>query len=319
VKADLCAMHSRKHILPYWLDPKTHRSAARVGSCAAWARGLIMAMMVMAVGGCARLDALPYAPQVSPEAFLQQQPSLHVGLGGLDFVWCQPSSSVMVFFVAFFTIGVGYSMLARAAGQRSRQWWGVGLLLSGFGALLAGISYQAFGYEIKCAGREFCTLTSWWEIFYMFFSALGMAAFLVAAAYSNASGQARKILLYSAFLGASAYTALLFYGAFAAIPLLVSFEFMALFSTCIVVFFLALHGRAWAKAKDPMNRALLHGWLIFVAVFVAYLTYQSTGISARLWENGIWFTENDVLHLGMIYWVYFVGRHVRERLQDRVG
>jgi hypothetical protein len=274
------------------------------------------AIIAVSMAGCAKLDAIDYTPKLSPEAFLQQQPSLSIKLGDISFIWCQPSSSVFVFLVAFFTIFTGYKFLSRAQGQRSMQWWGIGLFLTGIAAVLAGISYQAFGYEIKCHGRESCTFTSWWEVFYMLLSALGMAAWLVAAAYSNGIGHARKAIVYIACTDAIVYTVLLMYGAFTASPLLVSFEFMALFSICAVVFFLVLHGRAWTRTRDAMNRCLLNTWLIFVAVFLGYVAYQALGIGATLWKQGIWFTENDVLHVGMIYWVYAVGRHLPKHLKD---
>ncbi len=277
---------------------------------------IIIMLFVLSLTGCARLDAIDYTPKLSPEAFLQQQPSVHIAMGSLDFMLCQPSSSVFVFLVAFFTIFTGYKILSRADGQWSRQWWGVGLLLTGVGALLAGVSYQAMGYEIKCNGREFCTFTSWWEIFYMLLSALGMAAFVIAAAYSNAQGLARKTIIYCAALGAISYSAMLLWGAFTANQLLVSFEFMAVFSTMVVLFLIALHGSGFAKNKDAMNLTSLKAWLIFVAVFLGYILYLTLQISAALWKTGVWFTENDVLHLGMIYWVFYVGRNVANVVQD---
>jgi len=55
---------------------------------------------------------------------------------------------------------VGLRFLLDQRGQQSRMWWGIGLLLTGLGALAAGTSYQAFGYELKCNGRETCTVYS---------------------------------------------------------------------------------------------------------------------------------------------------------------
>jgi hypothetical protein len=98
----------------------------------------------------------------------------------LEFTLIQPSSTVIVYSVALLTMAAGLHFLRRRHGQRTRLWWGIGLLLTGFGSLLAGSSYQAFGYEIKCAGRAFCPWTSWWEAAYLIFSAVGMNAMLVA-------------------------------------------------------------------------------------------------------------------------------------------
>ena len=276
----------------------------------------ILLLTSLALTGCQRLSLIDYSPKVSPEAFLQNQPWLRVELGEHSFILSQPSSSVLVFFVALFTIFNGYKFLSHTQQQRSKFWWGMGLLLSGLGAFLAGISYQALGYEIKCNGREFCTFTSGWEVAYMLLSALGMGAFLIAASYSNATGKLRKVIIAFAVLGIMAYSAFLAYGTFAAVKLLVSFEFMAAFSIAIVVFFLILHGQAGIRNRDSKNRTLLTTWLIFVAVFLGYSAYLTLGITNALRTRGIWFTENDVLHLGMVYWVYYVGRHLSREVSD---
>ncbi|MEY3444757.1 MAG: hypothetical protein RLZZ519_3038 [Bacteroidota bacterium] len=225
----------------------------------------------------------------------------------------------MVFFVALYTIFKGYKFLSHTQQQRAKFWWGIGLLLTGIGAFLAGISYQALGYEIKCNGREICTFTSEWEVAYMLLSIMGLAALVIAASFSNAKGKVRKVMIVSALVGLIVYSSLLFYGIFGAIKLLVSFEFMAAFSSAVVIFFILLHSRAWIRERDSMNRSLLTCWIIFVAVFLIYGIYLNSGLTSTLWAKGIWFTENDVLHLGMVYWVYFVGKHLPERLKDLPG
>lgn len=273
--------------------------------------------MPMALTGCDRLGEIDYSPEISPEAFLQNQPWMNVRLGNFNFIWSQPSSSLIVFFVALYTIFRGYKFLSNTQDQRSKFWWGIGLLLTGIGAVFAGISYQAFGYEIKCHGREFCTFTSEWEVAYMLLSALGMGAFVLAAAYTNAKGNFRKAMIASALLGMITYLSFLFYGISSAIQSLVAFEFMAAFSAVAVVFLIVLHGLAWFRKRDSMNRSLLIVWLVFVAVFVAYSLYPSLGITNALWSKGIWFNENDLLHVGMILWIYVVGKHLPTRLVDQ--
>ncbi|MBL0020262.1 MAG: hypothetical protein IPP17_28475 [Bacteroidetes bacterium] len=92
---------------------------------------------------------------------------------------------------------------------------------------------------------------------------------------------------------------------------------MAAFSAVAVVFLIVLHGLAWFRKRDSMNRSLLIVWLVFVAVFVAYSLYPSLGITNALWSKGIWFNENDLLHVGMILWIYVVGKHLPTRLVDQ--
>ena len=67
-------------------------------------------------------------------------------------------------------IGGGLYFFRIRQGQRSRLWWGVALVLWAAGALLAGTSYEAFSYAIKCAGRPACVWTSGWEVAYLVLS-----------------------------------------------------------------------------------------------------------------------------------------------------
>ena len=119
---------------------------------------------------------------------------------------------------------VGCKFLSSPQKNKAKWWWGLGLLLTGLGALFAGTSYQAFGYEIKCKGREFCNYTSWWEVIYMLLSVYGMNAFLVAASYTNAKGNFRKAIKGYAFINTIGYSVLLLYGALAPVRFFVSFE-----------------------------------------------------------------------------------------------
>ena len=65
-----------------------------------------------------------------------------------------------------------------------------------------------------------------------------------------------------------------------------------------------------------MNLLLLNTWLIFVLVGLTYGLSLHLGITASLWQNGIWFTENDVLHLGMIGWVYYIHKKTKNVVID---
>lgn len=270
------------------------------------------------LSACNRLDEVNYTPKISPQSFLQNQHWIKIEAGDFSFIWSQPTSTIIVYFVGLFTMYAGYTFLRNRKKEQSKLWWGVGLLLTGLGALFAGTSYQAFGYEIKCNGREFCTCTSWWEVIYMLLSVPGMNAFLVATAYTNAKGNFRKGIMVYAFTNNIGYSILLLYGAFAPDKFLVSFECMSLVSAPSVIFLLLLHGTNYAKNKDKMNLLLLITWLIFVIVGITYGVYLSSGIATSLWQKGIWFTENDVLHLGMIGWVYYLLKKLKNGIIDLV-
>ncbi len=266
--------------------------------------------------GCRHLDNIGYSPKTSPVTFLQDQHYIKIAAGDFSFIWSQPTSTIIVFFVGLFSMYVGYTFIRNRKKQQSKLWWGIGLLLTGLGALFAGTSYQALGYEIKCNGREFCTWTSWWEIIYMLLSVPGMNAFLVATAYTNAKGNFRKAIIAYTLINTIGYSILLLYGALFAVKFAVSFECMSLISTPSVIFLLLLHTTSYAKNKDKMNLLLLNTWLIFVAVGITYGAYLGSGIGASLWQKGIWFTENDVLHVGMICWIYYLFKKLPNAIVD---
>ncbi len=265
---------------------------------------------------CSRLDLIDYSPKISPKAFLESQHFINIKLGDLEFVLSQPVSSLIVYFVSFYTIYVGFLFLKDLKNQKSRLWWGVGLLLTGIGAVFAGTSYQAFGYEIKCAGKEFCSWTSTWEIIYEIFTGPGMNAFLIASAYSNTTGNFRKSIIYYAIINTALYVGLNLYGAVVPIQFFVSFEFLMAVSTPSVLFFIWLYQNSYTKNKDVMSLYLRNSWIVLILVIVAYVVYMILGITQSLWKNGIWFSENDVLHVGMIYWIYYIHKNLVNKVKD---
>jgi hypothetical protein len=279
-------------------------------------RGFVSFIILAALHGCGRLDSIDYSPKVTPEEFLGSQPHLHVRLSAVDFMLIQPSSTVIVYFVALLTMAVGLYFLQLRNNQRSRLWWGFGLLLSGFGALLAGTSYQAFGYEIKCAGREFCAWTSWWEVAYLIFTAAGMNAMLVAVACSCTAAKFRRIVSAYALVSAVAYVGAVLTGALVPVRFLVSFECLMLAAVPSLVLALVLTGRVFLMRRDAASLALLGAWAGLVMVMAAYVLAQSMDITHRLAPGGIWFTENDVLHTGMILWALYVAAALPKRVED---
>jgi hypothetical protein len=279
-------------------------------------RGWLLILFLFALGGCGRLDSIEYSPRTTPEQFLNSQPHLRLPL--LDLVLIQPSSTIIVYFVSVLTLGVGLYFLRVRRGQQTRLWWGIGLLLSGLGALMAGTSYQAFGYEIKCAGRQFCTWTSYWEVGYLLCSGAGMSAMLVAMGYSCVSGMPRKALFVYAFASAMVYGGAVLTGALVPIRFLVSFEGLLLAATPTIALALFLTVRGSWMYRDRMNLALLKTWVSLVAVMAAYALAVAMEMGPRLWTLGIWFTENDVLHLGMILWILFIAVTLPNRVEDLV-
>jgi hypothetical protein len=48
----------------------------------------------------------------------------------------------------------------------------------------------------------------------------------------------------------------------------------------------------------------------------AYYLYLMLGITETLWQRGLWFSENDVLHIGLISWMLYIIRVVAKNSHD---
>jgi hypothetical protein len=271
---------------------------------------------LLSMGNCQVLDTIGSDTAVSPETFLKGQHWIQVPLGKDGFIFSQPSSTFFVYFLSLFYIYAGFKFWTKRRTERSQYFWALGFFLTGVAALLAGTSYQALGYELKCSGRDLCRWTTWWEINYEILQNAGMNGFLIATAYTNASNHYRKLLVSYALLNTILYTILVLYGAFTGIQFLVSFEFLELSCLPSVLIFIFSSLSGYLRNKDTMNAHLLITWLLLIVVMIAYVVSLDFGITARLWSRGIWFSENDVLHVGLILWVYYIVLKLPRRIQD---
>ncbi|MBK9601015.1 MAG: hypothetical protein IPO36_04110 [Anaerolineales bacterium] len=264
------------------------------------------------LSSCGRLDAILYAPQQTPETWLQIQPYLEFN----RLVIVQPSTSIIVYLLGVLTIAVGLYFLKIRDGQRSRFWWGIALLLWGLGALLAGTSYEAFSYAIKCEGRTACLWTSWWEIAYLIVSVWSIDAMMLAIAHSSADGKLRKWLSMYALINMVLYFGLVMAGAFIPVKFLISFELLLVVAAPSVIAFFAINGWRYAKYKLDADLVSLGAWLWLGLTIAAYFLYLISGNTAALWANGIWFSENDVLHIGLIVWMIYLAVALAPRIRD---
>jgi hypothetical protein len=261
-------------------------------------------------------ETLTDQPPLTPAAFCAAQPCVPIRIGGAELVLGQPSSTLLVFLLAALGCAAGVRVLRRAGGERSRAWLGASLLLGGVGALLAGTSYQAFGWEIKCAGRETCAWTSGWEIAYLILSVASANAMLVAVAFARATGPWRKRLCAWAVLASGIHLLLTAVGSILPARFLISFELLLLFVAPLVPACLLLLGWRWRRLGDPLDAALVGAAGLLVAVVGAYYLHLSLGLTEALWARGVWLSANDVLHAGMIVWIVVLVRRVAPRLRD---
>jgi len=270
------------------------------------------------LSACARLDSIPYRPPQTSQTWLTIQPYLQFKLAGQEVIIIQPSTSFFVYLLGLLTIGAGVYFLRIQGNQRARLWWGIALLLWGLGALLAGTSYEAFSYQIKCAGRAVCVWTSEWEVLYLLLSVASVDAMLIAVAYSCTEGKWRQALFLYALINLTMYSLLLLIGVLLPIQFLISFELLILFTAPTILVLLILNGWRYLKFKQRLDRVLLITWVWLIITLAAYFGYLLLGITPVLWAQGIWFSENDVLHIGLIIWMLYLALVVAKEMQDRL-
>jgi hypothetical protein len=260
-------------------------------------------------------------PKLTPQNWCEFQPCVTIKLGSKDIILTQPSSTLVVYSLGILTIGVGLSFWWLRDDQASRLWWGISLLLWGIGALLAGTSYQAFGYQIKCAGRETCAWTSWWEVIYLMLQQVSIDGLLVAIACSCTEGMLQTVLLGYALLSAAVYVTLTFIGGIMPAKALITFELMVWVSTPLYAIMFVLSAWRYYTLGTAMDLAFLGAWVLLLLTMTAYWLYDKLDITRKLWAKGkgIWFSQNDVLHIGLILWMIYIATAVAERVQDYTG
>ncbi len=277
---------------------------------------LISIMLILMLGACGRLDSIPYDPPQTPQSWLTIQPFAEFKLGGQSVFFMQPSTTFWVYLLGLLTIGLGLHFLRNRASQRSRLWWGIAMVLWGLGALLAGTSYEAFSYAIKCAGREFCVWTSWWEVLYLIVTVWSFDAIFIATAYTSCRGGWRKALI-----GASAVCALLYLGLALAgsnipVKFWISFELLILVASPGILIFFFINLVRYLRHKNHFDLVMIGTWLGLGLTTAAYFIFYASGIEHKLWAQGTWFTANDVLHIMLLAWMAYIYRVVAPHVGD---
>lgn len=253
---------------------------------------------------CARLDELVHDPPTTPDQWCDLRPC--VDLGGT--ILTEPFGTALVALLAVAWIAAGAYYLGTRRGQRSRAWLGVALVLGGLGAGMAGISYQALSYELKCEGWDLCRLTTGWEVGYSIAQALSVSAMLSAVAFATTTGRARRAFLGVAAASAIGYLAVAAAGVLLPSATLLSFSVLMLFAVPGLVLVIVLSARGYLRHRDRLHRNLLVAALLQVLVQVAYFGTWLSGMTEALWDDGagFYFSENEVLHLGMLLWLAYV-------------
>lgn len=100
---------------------------------------------------------------------------------------------------------------------------------------------------------------------------------------------------------------------------LLPFELLQLFAAPNIVALFALDLRRYLRLKQDEDRVLVMAWIGLGLRLAAYFLYLSLDLTSRLWQRGIWFSENDVLHLGLIGWMLYLGLQAVRWIEDQHG
>ncbi len=266
------------------------------------------------LSACDRLTAVPFQPHTTPAEWLEQRP--YWQLGDLLMI-TEPSSSLLIFGLALYAAWIGHRIWRRRVGSPAHWWWGMALLLWGLQAALAGIHYQAFSYEVRCAGYELCRQFSWFEINYYLVTMLNINAMVVGVAFTSAVGRLRRALMIYAAVSTVVYFGLCLSGAFMPNAFLVSFELLVMFTTPTYLLLFAVNLLAHRSTARVMDMRMMQAWGLLFVVTAGYFVYAAAGIGEWLWARGIWFNANDFLHAGLIGWMVFIHLLLEPRLQTK--
>ena len=228
-------------------------SAARARHRVRALRGTAATGGALLLSACGRLDELTYQPETTPEQWCDQRPCVEVG----DTILNEPLGTFLVFLLAGLWVASGVYFLRTRRGQRSREWLGIALILGGIGAALAGVSYQAFSYELKCAGLDLCRLTNGWEVGYSLTQACSASAVLIAVAHACTTDRLRRGLIVFAIVNAAVYLVVTVIGVLVPSAVLLSFAVLMLFALPGIVIVIVVAGRRYRATRDPMDRSLV--------------------------------------------------------------
>ena len=245
-------------------------------------------------------------PNIIPADYLASKP--HITLFG-DLTIIVPTSTLIVYLLGIYILYIGYRLF-----KLQKVTWGLSMIFWGLGTILAGTSYQGLGYELKCDGLEICQFTSWFELSYLFFTAISIS--LIAIAFSKDLFDKMWLSLY-AKIALVLYTVLLLIGSIFEIYILVSYELFTIFFMPIFLVLFIINLKNYQKDKKEIDKSFIILWLFFLVVNVAYYAYYLAGFTESLYnKTNIWFSANDVLHVGLILWFIFFNYKLVEKISQ---
>lgn len=210
------------------------------------------------------------------------------------FTVMQPTSSALVFLLGLEFIVAGILVGAVCnQGHKARILWGGAFLLWGTSCWAAGFSHQAFTWHLRCAGQtERCIseLEDPFNIVYLWLQNFALNSFFVARSYRANRQYVSHAWIYC-FLNGGTHAFAMWHS-----PSFREFESTLMFSfpTWLLLFII--------------NRICIHDWvstLAWLLMGVSFACFKLVQNFQTVWyENyGIWFTDNDALHVGNMFFV----------------
>jgi len=235
-------------------------------------------------------------PLTTPAEYLASKPYITL-FDSLTII--VPSSTIFVYLLGIVILYIGIRLI-----KLNRKIWGVSLIFWALSTILAGTSYQGLGYELKCKAFDYCIFTSWFETSYLFFTAISIA--MLAIAFSKDFYNKSWLIIYSKVV-LIVYTILLLYGSIFEVYILISYELFTIFFMPIFLMLFIINIINYRRDHKPIDKYFIILWILFLIVNLSYYVYYLPGFTENLYNNtGIWFSANDVLHIGLILWfVYF--------------
>ena len=149
--------------------------------------------------------------------------------------------------------------------------------------------------------------TSWFELSYLFVTAISITVMAYAVAEKTLKERSKDLYLKIVTIGLVIYSLTLVIGTIVEIRFLITYEYFLIFFMPYFVSFLMMNIKGYKHHKNDLDKGLIIVWLLMLVVNVVYFAYFFSGIPEGLYENyGVWFSANDVLHIGLIGWMGYI-------------
>ena len=222
---------------------------------------------------------------ITSDSWCDLQPCIHIE----SFIISQPTSSIIVLMASLYAVLLAFKIMS------FHKFWSLSLMLGGVAAIFAGFEYQAFGYEIKCAGQVYCDEYSIFSIIYNVLTmlAFSVAIFALARRYENS------------FLIRWTFSCFLCFVIITAIAYLDNYEYLLGFNFLMISLIpsTVMTLNLLISKQDNLTKLLLQSIYLILLVILTYFLYLFIGFQSILWSHGVWISSDDILHIGMLIWL----------------